>query len=290
MKTIATLLTILATAPIAFSNGISAQERVRPPISDTDRPRADADIDPTDRERLAPKPIVTDAAPLQLEVVVPQDKDRWSVRVTVQDTATVAILISDTDRVLPISDAAPLILESAGILALGRTHMGEFLADAQRVAIADLDLFVQAVALYQDGSIRATPITPVAFGDERVAPSDSDDTDRDPSAYDGPPMIARQLDGKGIFVEFQVPSNDYALFHDHNRESEQGTDVYLFLEEPGQGQGLFDVVEYHSMAIGVSRENGDRVRVFVARAPRLNDSDTPQDAREYKLAATFWMR
>ena len=29
---------------------------------------------------------------------------------------------------------------------------------------------------------------------------------------------------------------------------------------------------------------------FVARAPRLNDSDTPQDAREYKLAATFWMR
>ena len=96
--------------------------------------------------------------------------------------------------------------------------------------------------------------------------------------------------GETSVIQFQVPSNDYALFHDHNRESEQGTDVYLFLEEPGQGQGLFDVVEYHSMAIGVSRENGDRVRVFVARAPRLNDSDTPQDAREYKLAATFWMR
>jgi hypothetical protein len=59
-------------------------------------------------------------------------------------------------------------------------------------------------------------------------------------------------------------------------------DVYLFLEEPGEGQGMLDIVEFHDVIIDVRNRGGDRIRVFIERAQR--------DARrsnDYRLAATL---
>jgi hypothetical protein len=249
----------------------------------------------------APQPVAR-LAPAAGDVVtqVHQDAARRlsiAVRLTgdVQDADVVAILVSDTDHALRFPGAIGDVLAGnlLHVFARPTAIAGLWLDPSSDVFRRPFDGWLQAVAVRPGGSIRPGQIMPLEWeegGYARKRPdADVQDTDRDGdlSGYTGPKMIARQLDGKGIWVEFETPSNDYALRFEESRQSGDGTDVFLTLEEPGPGEGQLDVVEFHSMAIGVSRQNGNHVRVFVNREQRHTGTG---DVPKYELAAELMMR
>ena len=192
------------------------------------------------------------------------------------------------------------VLSDALVIVLGKQDDGSFQCFADLPMQCDADLWWQVVTwdavegleIHPIKKLAADPAGKVDAGDAATAKGDAGATKDGAPALALPPVELSFLPGEdGSLSVLQAtligPTSDYNLVlvsvHVDVRKGDAGNraDVYLYRKVPGEGEGMLDVIEEHTVTADVS--GAKVVRVFLA----TGKESRPGVATAWPLLATL---
>ena len=228
-----------------------------------------------------------DSSQLQLRIVLAENGrlHRVEVDVLVQSDAAV-LLLSQDEATLPGGE--PPILHAKVVLPMQRISQLTFGVDLDWFLVpAEIKIYAQAAAMASSGQILASDIAQLGVVRETDPGAKAIET-----MYDGPPIeIPSGLAActrvpplpctYALQVSVTVRSSDWDLTHHLTCLDERGSRVFLILKKPGPGEGLFDIVETHTVWVQLGEGIRADVRVYVAVTESWNP---PASSLEFQHA------
>lgn len=226
-------------------------------------------------DRIHVQLIPTDSIPPQYSVLATFESDSdgyalWRGDVVMRNGVTDVYLVLKT----PDPDAGEGFLDIAELLRTG-AHLGAYPGELVRVwaaetkqRVGDLPLQYRTIATFEVGAV--APTDPVATDWLNHVRLELISTDSIPPEFT-------------LVASFEAISDDFGLHVQSVARRGENTDVFLVLKEPGPGEGLRDVVEWHLASVPLGLNPG-QLRVFGAQ---INAYGPNEGQHEFRLLRAF---